>query len=117
MMSDNAAGSPVRAVRQVANGVVVDAVGEINLEASSSFQKTLLEQVDKNPGCLVVNLSGVDYMDSSGVASLVKVMSRCRAVGVSLRLAGLTRRVRSIMEITRLDKIFDIHDTVEAALT
>ena len=73
--------------------------------------------MDKKPERIVVNLAEVPYMDSSGVASLVKLLSRTKRQGVVLCLAALTDRVRGIFEITRLDDIFDIQATVEEALS
>jgi len=64
----------------------------------------------------VVDLSGVGYMDSSGVASLVKLLARVRRRQVDLKLAGMTRRVRSVFEITRLDTVFEIFASVQEAL-
>ena len=65
---------------------------------------------------IVVDLSGVPYMDSSGVASLVKLLARIRKTGIELRLCGLTDRVRSIFEITRLDSVFQIYPSQQEAL-
>ncbi len=109
-------GSPVREVRWIDNTVVIDAEGEIDLNRSAAFQHDLLKVLDKKPQRVVINLADVSYMDSSGVASLVKLLSRVRKSGVSLHLAGLTDRVRSVFEITRLDSVFSIHANVAEAL-
>jgi len=95
---------------------VVDVVGDIDLNRSLEFQHSLLKVLDDKPQRIVVNLSGVPYMDSSGVASLVKLLSRARKGGAALCLAGLNDRVRSVFEITRLDSVFTICATVEEAL-
>jgi len=107
---------PVREVRWEGDAAVVAAAGEIDLNASPAFQQALLALLDRRPAALVVDLAGVSYMDSSGVASLVKVLSRARTAGIRLVLAALTARVRSVLEITRLDTVFEICDTVEEAL-
>ena len=95
--------NPVRQVRWIGRSVVLDVVGDVDLSRSLAFQQSLLAVLDKHPLTVVVNLEKVPYMDSSGVASLVKLLSRSRKQKVSLRLAGMTKRVRSIFEITRLD--------------
>jgi anti-sigma B factor antagonist len=119
-MTDSPAERPIRecvkAVRWFNRTAVVDMQGDVDLSRSSEFQQSLLGVMDQRPERIVVNLAEVPYMDSSGVASLVKLLSRARRQQVGLRLAGLTDRVRSIFEITRLDGIFDIHATVEEAL-
>ncbi len=95
--------------------VVVQAVGDIDLHRSSEFQRGLLELAASKPHQIVLDLSGVAYMDSSGVASLVKLLARVRRGKGVLKLAGLRPRVRSVFEITRLDTVFEIFaDTQEA---
>ena len=108
--------SPIRSVRTVGQNVVVEAAGDIDLKASHEFQQALLAVADGNPKRIVVDLSQVPYMDSSGVASLVKLLSRARKIGASLHLVAMNDRVRSIFEITRLDKVFDIRKTQQEAL-
>ena len=109
--------SPVRAVRWVGRDVVVDATGDIDLHRSVGFQQKLLELMDDNPRCIVVNLTDVAYMDSSGIATLVKVLSRTRRSGAALMLCGMNDRVRSVFEITRLDTVFSIFATEQEALS
>ena len=116
-MSD--ADKPVQSVRWAGpdnQTVIVEAAGEIDLRCSAAFQQALLEPLEKNPRRMVVDLAGVTYMDSSGVASLVKLLSRIRRGKIELKLASLAPRVRSVFEITRLDTVFEICETVEEAL-
>ncbi|MCD6378037.1 MAG: STAS domain-containing protein [Planctomycetes bacterium] len=110
---------PVKKVQWVGadnNVVVITAAGEIDLHQSNAFQQSLMEPLEQNPSRVVVDLSEVSYMDSSGVASLVKLLSRAMKQGIDVRLAGLNERVRSIFEITRLDTVFGIYPTVEEAV-
>ena len=115
-MSAESQDNPVRRIRRIGRAAVVDVEGDIDLSRSARFQQSLLTLMDDAPERIVVNLAAVGYMDSSGVASLVKLLSRARKQGVSLRLSGLCDRVRSIFEITRLDSVFEIHATEEEAL-
>ena len=115
-MSADSPESPVRRVRWVGKTAVVEVQGDIDLGRSTRFQQSLLEMMDGEPERVVVNLADVPYMDSSGVASLVKLLARARKQAVGLRLAGMCDRVRSIFEITRLDTVFEIHPTEEEAL-
>ena len=80
------------------------------------FQRDMLELLDRKPRRMIIDLSGVPSMDSSGVASLVKLMARARKAGIALALASLTERVRGIFEITRLDNVFQVCKTIEEAL-
>ena len=116
-MSD--AASPIRAVEWTGEGgkvAVVAAQGDIDLRRSAAFQEQLLAIPDQHPKRIVLDLSAVPYMDSSGVASLVKLLARLRRDKVPLRLAGLRPRVRSVFEITRLDTVFEIFPTRDEAL-
>ena len=115
-MNTGTSKSPIQSVRWVGRDAVVKVVGDIDLNRSLEFQHGLLELLDSKPDRLVVNLGGVPYMDSSGVASLVKLLSRVRRCGLGLRLVALSDRVRSVFEITRLDSVFDICATEEEAL-
>jgi len=113
------ADSPVENVRWAGpdgRTVIIEAVGEIDLRCSAAFQQALLEPLEKKPERMIVDLAGVSYMDSSGVASLVKLLSRVRRGKIDLKLASLRPRVRSVFEITRLDTVFDVADTVQEAL-
>jgi len=99
---------PIREVRWEGRAVVVRAAGDIDLSRSVDFQRQLLLLLDERPERIVVDLTGVPYMDSSGIASLVKVLSRARKAGTGLFLVGLSARVRSLFQITRLDRVFQI---------
>lgn len=109
--------TPIESVEWADDAVIVGVSGDVDLTRSPALQDALLELLEKGPSRVVIDLSGVGYMDSSGVASLVKLLSRVRKKNVSLSLVGLTDRVRNIFEITRLDSVFDIHDTREEALS
>lgn len=108
--------SAIESVRWVGRDAVVKVTGEVDLNRSVDFQQDLMRVVEERPARMVIDLSGVPYMDSSGVASLVKLLSRTRRYGIALALAAMTDRVRSVFEITRLDGVFTVKATVEEAL-
>jgi anti-sigma B factor antagonist len=95
---------------------VVEACGDIDLHRSGDFQRGLLEPLAEGPRAMVVDLAAVPYMDSAGVASLVKLLARVRKQGIALRLSGLSVRVRSVFEITRLNTVFEVYATVQQAV-
>jgi anti-sigma B factor antagonist len=107
--------SPIQNVRWTGKTAVVEVTGDIDLHRSTALQQGLLGLLDEQPTKVVVDLSGVPYMDSSGVASLVKLLSRTRKLGVGLVLLAPTAKVRSILEITRLTSVFTITDNPEEA--
>lgn len=89
--------------------------GDVDLSSSRSLQSELRDVIDSGPSRLVVDLSGVPYMDSSGVATLVEAMQLSRKKGTKLVLCAMSDKVQSIFEIARLDKVFTIVDDREAA--
>jgi len=70
----------------------------------------------EKPPRLVVDLSAVSYIDSSGLAVLIEAMQNVEAYGGKFYLAGLQENVRPIFEIARLDQVFIIFPHVDAAL-
>lgn len=97
--------------------VVVRPEGEIDLSRSPAFRNHLVSLQSREPvGRLVVDLQGVPYMDSSGLATLVEAMQMALRRNTRLVLCGLQDRVQSIIEIAKLDKVFTITSDVEQAL-
>ena len=64
----------------------------------------------------IVNLTQVDFIDSSALAALVQGMKRCRQINGDLYLSGLQPQVKIIFELTRLDKAFKIYETDAEAI-
>jgi len=65
---------------------------------------------------VVVDLSGVEFLDSAGVGVLVGLFKNSRSHGGRARFCGLTPGVRSVLELIQLDRIFEIYDDVETAI-
>jgi len=98
-----------------ADGPVVTLAGEVDLRSSPQLREALLEILEQRPARLVIDLSGVEYMDSSGVGTMVEVKRRVERDGGRIILAGLQPRVRSVFEITQLDRFFEIRRDVDEA--
>ena len=90
--------------------------GEIDLHVSPRISASLTQMVASKPKQLVVDLSQVSYIDSSGLAVLIEGMQNVAAYGGKFALAGLQDGVRPIFEIARLDQVFQIYPTVDEAL-
>ena len=98
------------------NGTTIVAFkGEIDLESSPAARKILLRCFENN-GKVVVDLSGVTYIDSSGVASLVEALQAAKKNGGQFSLAAVSEPTRRVLELARLDKVFTLHDSVDKAL-
>ncbi|MGI8821538.1 MAG: STAS domain-containing protein [Chthoniobacterales bacterium] len=90
--------------------------GEIDLHVSPGIATSLRGMTEKKPQQLVVDLSRVSYIDSSGLAVLIEGMQMVNAYGGKFSLAGLQEGVKPIFEIARLDQVFRIFPDVDAAL-
>jgi len=66
---------------------------------------------------VVVNLAKVDFMDSSGLGTLIALLKRVSERGGDLKIACLPKKIRMVFEITRAHKIFEITDSVEEAVS
>ncbi len=96
--------------------MLVTVRGEIDFNRSPELHETLLEIIRNKPRRLVLDLSNVSYIDSSGVGTLVDAQRRLSRDGGKVVLAGLTPRVRGVLEITGLDQFFAIAANVQEAL-
>jgi anti-sigma B factor antagonist len=85
--------------------------GEIDLESSPAAREILLKcfEVTSN---VIVDLSGVTYIDSSGVASLVEALQAAKKNGSRFALAATSEPTRRVLELARLDKVFTMYDSV-----
>ena len=90
--------------------------GEIDLHVSPQISASLAALVDKKPPQLVVDLSKVSYIDSSGLAILIEAMQNVARYGGKFALSGLQESVRPIFEIARLDQVFRIFPDTASAL-
>ena len=90
--------------------------GEIDLHVSPVVAESLRAMIEKKPKQLILDLARVTYVDSSGVAVFIEGMQNTKEYGGKFALAGLQEGVRVIFEIARLDQVFRIFPTVEAAL-
>ena len=88
--------------------------GEINISTSPDLRKLFEKQAAKK---VVVNLEKVIYIDSSGLATLVEMLNKMKSQGGSLGLSGMSAKVKSLFEITKLDKLFSIFPSQEEAVT
>lgn len=91
--------------------------GEIDLHVFPEITASFDALIEKKPKHLVVDVSGVTYIDSAGLAALVLAMQKVEAYGGRFSLAGLQPIVRSIFRMSRLDEVFQIFTNADAALT
>ena len=103
--------------RQVGDVSVVDVAGRITLgEGSSALRDMLRDMVGKTHKKILLNLGDVSYIDSSGIGELVSGFTTVTNQGGQLKLLNLTKRVKDLLQITKLYTVFDVHDDEAAAV-
>lgn len=97
--------------RQVGDVTVLDAAGRITLgEGASQFRDTIRELIAKGHKKILLNLSEVSYIDSSGIGELVSGFTTVTNGGGQLKLVGLSKRIKDLLQITKLYTVFDVYD-------
>lgn len=100
------------------NGLTVCCIdGEIDINTSPDIKKAFDKLISKKTPKIIVNLSKVSYVDSSGLATLVEILKNMRVYGGRLRLTNLSPKIKSLFEITKLEKLFEIMSDEEEALS
>jgi len=103
--------------RQVGDVTVVDAAGRITLgEGASVFRDMIRDLSTKGNKKILVNLSEVSYIDSSGIGEMVSSFTTVTNHGGQLKLLGLTKRVKDLLQITKLYTVFEVFDDESSAV-
>lgn len=103
--------------RHAGEATILELSGDITLYNTPEVRKAILGLLkDKHVSQLLVDMRQVRYIDSSGVASLVEGLKASRDLDSRFALYGLTKTTREVLELTRLVRVFEVHDTEEEAL-
>lgn len=90
--------------------------GQLNLLTAVKLKDTLIALVGQGVRLLVVDLSSVPFIDTSGLGALISGLKTARLAGGDLRLAQVDSRARQLLQITSLDRVLTVHESVEEAL-
>ena len=93
---------------QSPNGSLIRVTGEVDLYSSPELRKAILKAVKEVRGDLAIDLEGVTYIDSSGIATLVEGLRSAREHGTGLALVAPSRAVMQVLELARLDSVFEV---------
>jgi len=97
--------------REIGGVTVIDLDGRITLGDESALLRDLIrEKVNSGHKTLLLNLAGVNYIDSTGLGELVSGYRLVKGQGGELKLMNLSKRVSDLLQITKLYSVFDIHD-------
>lgn len=91
------------------NGTARVAVrGEIDIASSEELRSALLSLADQGVRQVTIDMAGLDFIDSTGLGALIRVLKHYRAEGGDLKLAAPTKPVAKVLEITALDHLFEV---------
>jgi anti-sigma B factor antagonist len=105
------------ASREVDGVTVLDLSGRITLgEGSVQLRDAIRDLIGKGQKSILLNLSEVNYIDSSGLGELVSAYTTARNQGAALKLLGLSKKVNDLLQLTKLYTVFDIYDDEASAI-
>jgi anti-sigma B factor antagonist len=102
--------------RQAEGVTILSPQGRIVFGEEAAAFRENLKRVLGSSRQIVVNLSGVSYIDSGGLGTLVGVYSSARASGADIKLTGLGQRLRDVLQITKLVTVFEVYDSEQEAI-
>jgi len=100
----------------VDSSTVVEVRGEVDVHSAPQLRDRLAEVVATKPAAVIVDLSWLQFIDSTGLGALVATLNAANSAGVEFKLACKAEKLLKIFRITGLHEVFDIHPTVEQAL-
>lgn len=98
--------------RGASGAAILRLTGALTLRTLFDFQNAARNE---NSPAMILDLSGVPYMDSAGLGSLLGVIASCHRSGRGLGVAGVAARVRTLFEVAQVDGFIPLFDTVESA--
>ncbi|HZT58625.1 MAG TPA: STAS domain-containing protein [Pyrinomonadaceae bacterium] len=103
--------------RQAGDVTILDLEGKITIgEGSVGLRNAIRRLMQEGKKKILLNLSGVGYVDSSGIGELVSSYTTIGREGGQLKLLNLTQKIRDLLTITKLLTVFDTYDDEAAAL-
>lgn len=94
---------------------VIAVVGRLNSANVAELRSSVASAVDEGRVRVILDVRGVDFIDSSGLGGMISGLKRARQAGGDLRLVAPTPQVTMILSLTNLDQIISVYPTVEAA--
>jgi anti-sigma B factor antagonist len=96
--------------------MLLSVVGRVDMASAPGLKPQVQDAIAGGHNVVVLDLAGVEFMDSSGLGQVISGLKSTRQAGGDLRLARVPEQVRMVLQITTLDRILRPHDTVEQAL-
>jgi anti-sigma B factor antagonist len=105
------------ASREVDGVTVLDLSGRITLgEGSVQLREAIRDLIGKGQKKILLNMGDINYIDSSGLGELVSAVTTSKNQGAALKLLSLTKKVKDVLQLTKLYTVFDIYDDEASAI-
>jgi len=101
---------------KVQNIRVLKPVGRIDASCSDQIKDKVLSLIDAGQTCLLIDLGEVDFIDSSGLGTLVSCLNSIKKAGGKLKICDIQENPKQVFEMTRLDRVFEVFDGKDEAL-
>jgi anti-sigma B factor antagonist len=95
---------------------VISPAGEVDVYTAPVLRQQLVELLNAEEQCLIVDFTRIDFIDSTGLGILVGALRRARTMGAAMSIAGQSASAKKLFAITGLDRVFEAFDTVDAAV-
>lgn len=102
-------------LKKIGKNQIVIIKGELDAYQSIEFKEKLIEAFKDESENVLIDMTGISYIDSAGLGALVSLLKKASERSKELRLFGLKENVNKIFELTRLNRVFRIFDTLEEA--
>ncbi|WP_036221808.1 STAS domain-containing protein [Mesoaciditoga lauensis] len=104
-------------IKMINSDVLIMLTGELDAYHSIEFKEKMMEIIKGHGDKILLDMTDLSYIDSAGLGALVSLLKRASENSKELRLFGLRGNVKKIFELTRLNMVFNIFDTLEEALS
>ena len=106
------------ASREVDGVTVLDLNGRITLgEGSVQLREAIRDLISKGSRTILLNMGDVNYIDSSGLGELVSAYTTAKNQGASVKLLNLTKKVKDVLQLTKLYTVFDVYEDEASAIS
>jgi len=101
--------------RDLDNAVVLEVEGRLTAAVAPQLRAEVSDLVDAGKTAIVVDLAGVDFIDSSGLGALIGALKATRVAGGDLRIAAAGEQVRQVLRLTNLDRVLHVYPDADGA--
>ena len=96
---------------------IIAITGDIDMFSSPELRDEIMGHIMKKAAALYIDLKSVTYIDSSGIATFVEGLKSMKLYGGKLQFCGIPNSILEIFRFSKLDRVFEIHSTVDDAIS